>query len=150
MRSLAAPFRPPGSNAPLVRTHNLGGAGEVKGGSMGAETWLTPAEAAMCCGVDISTIRRRLRKGDLPGARRQAPGELWCTWEIPLSQLVELGMCRPAAATPQAMASRISALEADLAAERAKVSDLHESLVRMEALYERQQQLLDRYMVGVA
>ena len=123
---------------------------DQKGISMGAETWLTPSEAAVACGVDVSTIRRRLRRSELPHARRRAPGESWCTWEIPLSSLVELGMCTSDSASPRVMAGRVHEVEAELAAARPRLEDLQAALDRMETLYERQQQLLDRYMVGAA
>ena len=48
------------------------------------------------------------------------------------------------------MASRIQELEADLHVARSKNGDLEQSLQRLEMLYERQQQLLDRFMAGVS
>ena len=117
---------------------------------MAVGTWLTPSEAAVARGVNVSTVRRRLRRPELPHARRRAPGESWCTWEIPLSSLVELGMCTPDSASPREMAGRVHEVEAELAAARTRLEDLQAALDRMETLYERQQQLLDRYMVGAA
>ena len=52
---------------------------------------LTLAEAARRCTASESTIRRRLRNGDLEGATRDATG----SWAIPITALVTSGLMSP-------------------------------------------------------
>jgi excisionase family DNA binding protein len=57
---------------------------------------LTIAEAAKACGVSASTIRRYLRAGRFPSARREpspAPGRSW-QWRIPPEELPAAGLNR--------------------------------------------------------
>jgi MerR family regulatory protein len=57
---------------------------------------LTIAEAAKACGVSASTIRRYLRAGRFPNARREpspVPGQSW-QWRIPPEELPVAGLDR--------------------------------------------------------
>jgi hypothetical protein len=57
---------------------------------------LTIAEAAKACGVSASTIRRYLRAGRFPSARREpspVPGQSW-QWRIPPEELPVAGLDR--------------------------------------------------------
>ena len=111
---------------------------------MTAEVWLCPEEAARACSRSISTIRRLLRSGAIPRARRRAPGEPWSPWEIPLSGLKEMGFGAESLESPQALNERIRVLEGQLVLAHAEKEVVESALSRLEALYERQQQLIDR------
>jgi len=111
---------------------------------MSTEVWLGPDEAASASNKSISTVRRLLRTGGIPGARRRAPGAPWSPWEIPVSSLVQLGLCDGLPDDPQMLSRRIHDLEAELALVEADKSHLESTLARLETLYERQELLLNR------
>ncbi len=111
---------------------------------MSTEVWLGPDEAAAASNKSISTIRRMLRAGSIPGARKKAPAAPWSTWEIPVSSLMHLGLCDGLPDDPQTLSKRIRDLEAELALVEADKSHLEATLARLESLYERQELLLNR------
>ena len=111
---------------------------------MSTEVWLGPEDAALATNKSVSTIRRMLRTGVIPQSRRKAPGAPWSPWEIPLSALMQLGLCDGAPEDPRTLGGRIRELEAELALAKADKSHLESTLERLETLYERQQQLIDR------
>ena len=91
--------------------------------------------AARLCGVSDETIRRRLRAGRLPGARRV--GGPASEWRIPIGDLVEAGF--EIGATPsqeverdivalqrnvEVLQQRLEERDAHLAALRSHISDL--------------------------
>ncbi len=111
---------------------------------MTAEVWLCPEEAARASSKSISTIRRLLRRGAIPRARRRSPGQPWSPWEIPLSSLREMRLCTEPLESPQVLNERIRALESQLELAHAEKGVVETAFTRLEALYERQQQLIDR------
>lgn len=60
---------------------------------MADEILLTVGEAAERCGCSPDTIRRRLKSGRLPHARRAGPND-WDVWTIPESDLRAVGLLR--------------------------------------------------------
>ena len=50
------------------------------------------ADAAKLCKCSDDTIRRRLRIGRIPGAHQEGIGDA-APWRIPVSGLVEAGLC---------------------------------------------------------
>lgn len=111
---------------------------------MTVEVWLCPEEAARASSKSISTIRRLLRSGTIPRARRRSPGQPWSPWEIPLSSLKEMGLCVEPLESPRALGERIRSLESQLLLAHAEKEVVASALSRLEALYECQQQLIDR------
>ena len=111
---------------------------------MSTEVWLGPDEAASASNKSISTVRRLLRTGGIPGARRKVPGAPWSPWEIPLSSLVHLGLLDGPPEDPQTLANHVRELEAGLALAQADKSHLEATLARLETLYERQELLINR------
>jgi hypothetical protein len=111
---------------------------------MSTEVWLGPDEAASASNRSVSTVRRLLRTDSIPGARRKAPGAPWSPWEIPISSLVQLGLCDKLPDDPKALSRRIEDLEAALVLVEADKRHLASSLSRLETLYERQESLLNR------
>src|SRR5688572_11257435 len=57
------------------------------------QRYITQNEAAMLCGCDYTTIRRRRTSGHFPGARQR--NDLTRAWEIPLADLVAAGLWTP-------------------------------------------------------
>ena len=124
----------------------LSGANLTEKGVFGmtAEVWLCPEEAARASSKSISTVRRLLRKGAIPGARRQSPGQPWSPWEIPLSGLKQIGLSAEPLDSPHALHERIRELESQLVLAHAEKEVVESALARLEALCERQQKLIDQ------
>lgn len=95
------------------------------------ELWYSVSEAAEVCGVDISAIRRRLARGDLPGARRKYAEVGQSPWEIPTSALVKAGLCSGAPLPPGAHKSRAEELERLLAETRAALEETQAELAAL-------------------
>lgn len=113
-----------------------------------AETWFTPASAAQACGVDVATIRRRLRTGQIPGARRTGP-QSWDPWEIPLSGLVAAGLCTNATANDAPTASPpADPPVGELSAARHRIAELEALVASLEAICDQQRRLLDRMLLA--
>lgn len=92
---------------------------------------LTVAEASRLCRVSQDAMRRHLRARRLPRARRVSDGRRGA-WTIPVSDLVDVGLCTPAEAV---LAADVTAPDAHLLrrelAERE--SQLAEARLRLEA-----------------
>jgi excisionase family DNA binding protein len=58
----------------------------------GGPRWLTISEAAVACGLSRDTVRRRIRSGALPGARRDPSGS--SPWLVPIRDLLAAGLDR--------------------------------------------------------
>ena len=106
---------------------------------------LTLLEAAAACGVHKNTVRRYLRAGRFPNARRKAAGSN-APWLVPAADLEAAGLRphRPTTPDPQAPAEpavtseRIVTLERELVEERERRKGAealaHERLQRVEDL----------------
>lgn len=105
---------------------------------------LTLLDAARACGVHKNTIRRHLRAGRFPNARRSGPGQN-APWLVPAADLEAAGLRphRPSAPDPEltappASADRIVTLERELGEERERRKGAealaHERLQRVEDL----------------
>jgi hypothetical protein len=87
------------------------------------ELWFSVSEAAEVCGVDVSTIRRRLARKELPGARRKYAELVQSPWEIPTSALVKAGLCTGSPLPPGAHKTRAEELERLLQETRRELED---------------------------
>lgn len=99
------------------------------------EVHYTINEAAAACGVSRDTIKRRLARGGLPGARRvSGPGPRG-PWVIPESGLVAAGLLEgvtQASSSMEELKIRLAVTEAQLAEVRWHVNELR-ALVCREA-----------------
>ena len=77
---------------------------------MTTEVWLCPEEAARVSSKSITTIRRLLRTGSIPRARRRNPVQPWSPWQIPLSGLQEIGLGSEPLDRPQVLKEHIREL----------------------------------------
>jgi hypothetical protein len=109
----------------------------VNGNAGGAPHWLNITEAAAACGLSRDTVRRRIRSGALPGARRDPSGS--SPWLIPIRDLLAAGLDPDRAAAGRAAppdSGDINRRLALLAAERAyhrAVDEAAASLMRAVA-----------------
>lgn len=88
---------------------------------LGADRTLGVEDAARACQVSDETIRRRLRAGRLPGARRDG---VVGPWRIPLADLIADGFTPVLpSATSGLVAEELAELRAALAEARALASE---------------------------
>lgn len=103
---------------------------------------LTMDEAARATSLSRDTIKRRLRRGEFPGAIRGTPhGNRPPPWLIPVADLLAagldvdlpsgLGETERSGAEPEVLAARLAWAEATLAARDIHIADLRAELRRL-------------------
>jgi len=93
-------------------------------------TTLTISEAARRSGLSVSTLRRRLAKGSVPGAHK-APGPDGEEWRIPVATLDGLSVELPKRTTRDDLATELGELRRQLDEER-RTRELAEALLDSE------------------
>lgn len=107
------------------------------GAELAYDDWYSINEAAATCNVSRDTIKRRLRKGNLPGARRGYGAGPGGPWLIPAADLQAIGVLKDGTTSGQTVPAdanhdhelatlrrRLAAAEATITAQRAHLQDL--------------------------
>lgn len=115
----------------------------------GGQAWVSPQQAAQICGVEISTIRRRLRSNAIPGAQR-AGRDPWDPWRIPITGLIAAGLCEPGSGEKltahDTLTHQAQRLENEIEHANERIKELETTIGRLEALIERQEKMIDQLL----